>query len=177
MTANLFTHPQNQIKAFTKAIFTKATNYIKKTAGQKPALLPVLAALALASTLNPQQTTAQTIKTDTIYGNGTIVTIDSATNNNVGNVTLYLRPEKNSKLPDTTYELKTESDGFVDFNLPISIDTITTGIKQYKNQKNIKIWPNPASGFNVQTTGPDREIKEITLYDMRGRRVKSVKPR
>ena len=114
MTANLFTHPQNQIKAFTKAIFTKATNYIKKTAGQKPALLPVLAALALTSTLNPQQTTAQTIKTDTLYGNGIIQTIDSATNNFLGDVTLYLRPEKNSKLPDTTYELKTDIDGMTD---------------------------------------------------------------
>ncbi len=144
----------------------KAKNYARKNI-----LTPIIiGTIGIASILNPQQTTAQTIKTDTIYGNGIIQTIDSATNNFLGDVTLYLRPEENSKLPDTTYELKTDIDGMTDFNLPISIDTITTGIKQYKNQKNIKIWPNPANGFNTETT--KNQIKEIKIYDIQGRTIK-----
>ncbi len=151
---------------------SKLGHYARK--GAKAAIKPLgltIAGLALIAGTH-SETNAQ-IRGDTLWATGAFVTINEETNNNVGNVSLYLTPETMAMVvPDTTYEFITDGEGvefFDDPGLPVYIDS-TTGIADLIKGES-KVFPTVGSEMNAFF--PQVQQGTIEVYNMAGQLVKT----
>ena len=105
---------------------------------------------------------------DTLWGTGFFVTQNIDDGENIGNVSLYLRPENMAMAtPNITYELTTASNGLAPYRLPVYIDS-TTGIKDIvKNEVQVL----PTFGSELNAFFPKIEKGTIEIYNMNGQLV------
>ena len=146
-------YARNAAKAITKPINT------------------AIALVAISSALSFNEVQAQ-INTDgeTVYGTGFFVTQNIADGENVGNVSLYLRPETMAMVtPNIIYEFTTSSGGAVPYSLPVYIDTTTTSVTNITKDKTI-VLPNFGSELNAYFEKTEKGT--IEMYSINGQLVK-----
>ena len=133
---------------------------------------PINAAIALATLatiISTSELKAQNNGWETIYGTGIFSAYNVENNSPISDVSLYLRPESIAMItPDTTYQFTTDGNGWVEFSLPVYVDS-TTGIEHITKDKTYVL---PNFGSELNAFFPKTEKGTIEMYSINGQLVK-----
>lgn len=113
---------------------------------------------------------------DTIWGDGTFWT-KTEENTPITEAEIYCTPVAMENIvPDTTWTFITAGGGFVDFELPVLIDTFGTNV--VNNHQSVTLdglaFPNPGGDFTYAFHG--EAVSNINVHDANGRLIRSIVP-